>query len=166
MSFPNTFPTKAPCFGSRPGRNLGATILLALLVSCGQEDGSEDQRAPDFWEGNQTDFESGFSFQSKGNESVLHYEKTGQPYSGSIERNASSVSTRQTFSSGKLNGLSTKRSKDGSRVEATYRNGLLHGKMIFYSADGAIRSVMNYEEGRLVVDPEGSEGGEANVSSF
>ena len=116
MSFPNTFLTKAPCFGSRPGRNLGATILVALLVSCGQEDRSEDQIAPDFWEGNQTDFESGFSFQTKGNESVLHYENTGQPYSGSIERNASSVLTRQTFSSGKLNGLSTKHSKDGSRV--------------------------------------------------
>ena len=160
MNFPNTFPTnKMSCFGSRQGRNLGAIILLALVVSCGQEDSLEDQSAPDFWKGNQTDFESGFSLQSKGNASVLHYEKTGQPYSGSIERNASEVSTRQTFSSGRLNGLSTKRSKDGSRVEATYRNGLLHGKMIFYSADGTIRSVMNYEDGRLVVDPQVSEGG-------
>jgi hypothetical protein len=166
MSFPNTSLTKVLCFESNPGGNVWAIIVLALVFSCGQEDSLKHQSSPDFWEGNQTDFESGFSFQSKGNESVLHYVKTGQPYSGSIERNDSVVSTRQTFSSGKLNGLSTKLSNDGSRVEATYRNGLLHGKMIFYSADGTIRSVMNYEAGRLVSDPEGSEGGEANASSF
>ena len=134
-------------------------FYFAHVVSCGFDDRPEDTSAPDFWEGNQTDFESGFSFRSKGNESILHYEKTGQPYSGSVERNASEVSTRQTFSSGRLNGLSTKFSNDGSRVEANYRNGLLHGEMIFYSADGTIRSVMNYNEGRLVVDSKGSEDG-------
>ena len=141
-------------------------MLLLLVVSCEPEDIRDLEDAPGFWEGNQTDFESGFSFQSNGNESVLHYEKSGQPYSGSIERNSSGVSTHQTFSSGRLNGLSSKRSKDGSRVEATYRDGLLHGKMTFYSADGSIRSVMNYEEGRLVVDPSDAGSGEANASSF
>ena len=166
MSFPITFEIKMSRSGLGLGINLGAILFLAHVVSCGFDDRPEDTSAPGFWEGNQTDFESGFSFRSKGNESILHYEKTGQPYSGSIERNASSVSTRQTFSSGKLNGLSTKFSKDGSRVEANYRNGLLHGEMIFYSADGTIRSVMNYEEGRLVVDSKSAEGGDANASSF
>ena len=166
MNFPNTCRAKMSCFGSRSGGILGSVIFLVLVVSCGSEDSREDQNAPDFWGGNQTDFESGFSFQSKGNESVLHYEKSGQPYSGSVERNSSGVSTRQTFSSGRLNGISSKRSKNGSRVEATYRDGLLHGKMTFYSAGGSIRSVMNYEEGRLVVDPGDAGSAEANASSF
>jgi hypothetical protein len=166
MNFPITCPAKVFYSRSKPGRNLGATMLLLLVVSCEPEDIREFGDAPDFWEGNQTDFESGFSFQSKGNESVLHYRNSGRPYSGSIERNSSGVSTQQNFSSGKLNGLSSKRSQDGSWVEATYRDGLLQGEMTFYSADGAIRSVMKFEEGRLIPDSGDVGVGEANASSF
>jgi antitoxin component YwqK of YwqJK toxin-antitoxin module len=51
-------------------------------------------------------------------------------------------------------------------VEANYRGGLLHGEMTFYSADGSIRSVMNFEDGRLIAAPIEEGRGEANASSF
>lgn len=166
MSFPITLQSKVPPFESRPIRGLWATIILTLFTSCGSDDLPKSERIPVLWEGNQTDFDRGFSFRSEGNESVLHYDNSGLPYSGAIERNSSEVSTRQAFTSGKLNGLSSKRSADGSRVDANYRGGLLHGEMTFYSADGTIRSVMNFEEGRLVAAPVGEGRGEANASSF
>ena len=107
---------------------------------------------PIFWEGNESDFERGFFFRkSDGNDSVLHFENSDAPYSGVIERNSSGVLTRQTFSDGKLAGKSfPKGRRDGSWVEADYLNGKPHGDMIFYSADGTVRSVIKFENGRLV----------------
>ncbi|MBN37572.1 MAG: hypothetical protein CMI29_03825 [Opitutae bacterium] len=166
MSFPISYQAEVFSFVSRKGRRFGAIALLLFLISCGSEEIPEFKSAPDLWEGNQSGFELGFSFRSIGNESVLHYEDSGRPFSGAIERNSSDVLTRQTFSSGKLNGLSSKRSKDGSWVEATYRDGLLHGAMTFYSADGSIRSVINFKEGRLFENARNSLSGEANASSF
>jgi len=166
MNFLITLPTKVTRSKPSLTRGLWFTIIFMLFASCGSDDLPEYEPIPVFWEGNQTDFDRGFSFRSKGNESVLHYGNSGLPYSGAIERNSSGISTRQAFASGKLNGLSSKRSADGSRVEANYRGGLLHGEMTFYSADGSIRSVMNFEDGRLIAAPIEEGRGEANASSF
>ena len=45
--------------------------------------------------------------------------------------------------------LSIKKSKDGSWVEANYKDGKLHGEMIFYGRNGKKRSVLTYENGQL-----------------
>ena len=131
---------------------LGGSLLSLLLSSCGFDDGSHGKdEFPDFWEGNESDFERGFFFRkSDENGSVLHFESSDAPYSGVIERNSSGILTRQTFSDGKLTGKSSKRSKDGSWVEADYLDGKPHGEMIFYSADGTVRSVINFENGRAL----------------
>ena len=131
---------------------LGGSLLGLLLSSCGFDDGSHGKEEfPDFWEGNESGFERGFFFRkSDENGSVLHFERSDAPYSGVIERNSSGILTRQTFSDGKLTGKSSKRSKDGSWVEADYLNGKPHGEMIFYSADGTVRSVINFENGRAL----------------
>ena len=137
---------------SKQALRLGASLLGLLLCSCEFDDGSHGKEEfPDFWEGNESDFERGFFFRkSDGNDSVLHFENSDAPYSGVIERNSSGILTRQTFSDGKLTGKSSKRSKDGSWVEADYLSGKPHGDMIFYSADGTVRSVIKFENGRLV----------------
>ena len=80
---------------------------------------------------------------------VLVESGSRSPYSGVLELNASGQVTSKTYQDGILNGASVKRSKDGSWVEANYREGKLHGKMTFYDANGKIRTVMNYENGKL-----------------
>ena len=54
------------------------------------------------------------------------------------------------YEDGLLDGLSVRKSADGSWVEANYKSGKLHGKMTFYDGNGKVRSVMNYENGNLV----------------
>ena len=130
---------------------LGGSFLL-LLCSCDFDDDSHGEvESPRFWEGNDSDFDRGFSFRkSEGKDSVLYLEDSDEPFNGLIERNSSGVLTRQSFSEGKLTGKSSKRSADGSWVEATYLEGKPHGDMIFYSADGTVRSVITFDNGRLV----------------
>ena len=130
---------------------LGGSFLL-LLCSCDFDDDSHGEvEFPRFWEGNDSDFDRGFSFRkSEGKDSVLYLEDSDEPFNGLIERNSSGVLTRQTFSEGKLTGKSSKRSQDGSWVEANYLKGKPHGDMIFYSADGTVRSVITFDNGRLV----------------
>ena len=129
---------------------LGGSFIL--LCSCDFDDSSRrEEEFPRFWEGNDSAFERGFSFRkSEENDSVLYLENSDEPFNGLIERNSSGILTRQSFSEGKLTGKSSKRSKDGSWVEANYLNGKPHGDMIFYSADGTVRSVITFEDGRLV----------------
>jgi hypothetical protein len=143
-------------FFSKQVFRLGGSLLGFFLCSCEFDDGSHGKEEfPDFWEGNESDFDRGFSFRkSDGNDSVLHFENSNSPFNGVIERNSSGILTRQTFSDGRLAGKSFKKSKDGSWVEVDYLNGKPHGDMIFYSADGTVRSVIKFENGRLVPNRE------------
>ena len=139
---------------------LGGSFLL-LLCSCDFDDDPHgEEELPRFWEGNDSAFERGFSFRkSEANDSVLYLEDSDVPFNGLIERNSSGFLTRQSFSEGKLTGKSSKRSVDGSWVEANYLKGKPHGDMIFYSADGTVRSVITFDNGRLVPNP-----GDGNLS--
>jgi antitoxin component YwqK of YwqJK toxin-antitoxin module len=49
-----------------------------------------------------------------------------------------------------LKGLIIKESADGSRIEANYKDGKLHGKMTFFGNDGREKSVLIYENGKLI----------------
>ena len=49
-----------------------------------------------------------------------------------------------------LNGKSIKTSKDGSWVEANYKDGKLNGDLIFFSKEGKKRSVLKYKNGVLI----------------
>ena len=151
MSSRNIFPVKA--FFSRTIFVIGVTSLFFLNFSCDSEVVQPLRTAPELWEGNESSLIKGFMSHSEANDSVLVFKESGLPYSGAIERNSSVVSTRQSFVGGPLTGTSTKRSKDGSWVDASYKDGRLHGKMIFYSPSGKIRSVMYFEEGELVAQP-------------
>ena len=133
---------------------LGGSLLAFFQCSCEFNDDSRGEAdPPEFWSGNESDFERGFRFRkSDGNDSVLHFENYDAPFDGVIERNSSGILTRQTFSLGKLSGKSLKKSKDGSWVEANYLNGKPHGDMIFYSADGTVRSVIKFDDGRVVTN--------------
>ncbi len=130
-----------------------AGLVFCLLFACGVEDPQNEHEAFDHWEGNQSGFEEGFVFRKDGNQSVLRVKGAAVPFSGTVERNSTSGITTQQFSGGKLEGKSIKKSPDGSWVEAHYRNGKLHGKMTFHSPDGRVRSVLRYEDGRLLTGP-------------
>ena len=84
-----------------------------------------------------------------GNETILIHRESMLPFAGKVERNGTKLNTTQTFENGKLNGVSIKKSKDGSWVEANYQVGKLHGDMIFYSKEGKKRTVLTYENGVL-----------------
>ena len=131
-------------------------LIFFLLWSCGndQENLGED------WNGSQDMFEDSFELkdQKKGLSRPLLIETaSGKPFSGNINRNEDGLSTQQSFTGGLLNGKSIKTSVDGSWVEANYLNGQLDGEMTFYDADGKIRSVMVFSEGKLVTPPSDQE---------
>ena len=66
-----------------------------------------------------------------------------------LETNDSSLMRKQNYESGKLNGESSLTSINGSRVDANFKNGKLHGKMILRDSEGNIRSVITYDEGNI-----------------
>ena len=126
-------------------------ILLSLLLfSCGEDIIPEPQEIPTEWIGQDGDFPKDFDLQTDGNETILIHRESTLPFAGKVERNGTKLNTTQTFENGKLNGISIKKSKDGSWVEANYRDGKLHGYMTFYSKEGKKRTVLTYENGVLV----------------
>jgi len=120
-----------------------------LLISCGEESIEKLEEIPKDWKGEEVDFKKNFTIKSEGNSSIVVSSETDLPLEGKVERNSSVFSTSQNFSSGKLNGVSVKKSKDGSSVKAHYRDGILHGEMIFYSKNGKVRTILNYDNGVL-----------------
>jgi len=127
---------------------VGINIFL-LVVSCSEETIPEYPHIPTEWIGQDGDFQNDFSLQSDGNETILIYKGSNLPFAGKMERNGTKLNTTQTFENGKLNGVSIKKSKDGSWVQAQYKNGKLDGDMIFYSKDGKKRTLLNYANGVL-----------------
>jgi hypothetical protein len=125
-------------------------ILVSLLLfSCGEDIIPEPQEIPTEWIGQDGDFPKDFDLQMHGNETILIHRESMLPFAGKVERNGTNLNTTQTFENGKLNGVSIKKSKDGSWVEANYQDGKLHGDMIFYSKEGKKRTVLTYENGVL-----------------
>jgi antitoxin component YwqK of YwqJK toxin-antitoxin module len=118
-----------------------------MVSSCGEDTTEEKQEIPNEWKGDEMEFKKSFSLRSEGNSSILISAGSALPFDGKIERNNTISSTSQNFSSGKLNGVSIKKSKDGSWVKAHYKNGTLNGEMIFYSKTGQVRTILNYENG-------------------
>ena len=126
-------------------------IYMAFTISCGFE-AEESNDSPKFWIGSESGFEENFDYYKEVDNSskpILVESETGNRYSGTLELNGSGKVTTKTYQDGILDGISVKRSKDGSWVEAHYMNGQLHGNMTFFDANGKIRTVMNYEKGKL-----------------
>ena len=126
-------------------------IYMAFTICCGFE-AEESNDSPKFWKGSESGFEENFDYYKEVDNSskpILVESETGNRYSGTLELNGSGKVTTKTYQDGILDGISVKRSKDGSWVEAHYMNGQLHGNMTFFDANGKIRTVMNYEKGKL-----------------
>ena len=108
------------------------------------------------WKGEYESFENSFEtkreLESIDGSPVLYFIGNNQPFSGSVERNSSHRVSVDEYNAGLLEGKSIRKSTDGSWVEAHYKGGKLHGKMIFYDRDGQIRSIMNYDKGEILTE--------------
>ena len=122
-------------------------MCFFLFFSCGLED-KENSRNE--WIGKETEFKQKFISIKEGNETLILNKSDSKPFDGKIERTNSHLTTTQNFEKGKLNGLSIKRSKDGSWVEANYIDGKLDGNLTFFSKKGVKRMVLKYKNGSLV----------------
>ena len=106
------------------------------------------------WNGTGDDFERTFQMQeslSEESENRLVVKSTDLPYSGLIRRLDAEQTTEQTYEDGLLSGKSVRKSVDGARVEANYVDGKLHGKMMIYDANGKVRSTIEYADGKLIL---------------
>jgi len=123
--------------------------LLSLSFSCSEN--SEEEKID--WKGDYDSFENSFEtkqeLESSGESPVLYLRGNSEPFSGTVEKNSTERLSVDEYNAGILEGKSIRKSVDGSWVEANYREGKLHGKMIFYDKNGDIRSVMNYENGAI-----------------
>ena len=132
--------------------SIACFVYMAFTISCGFE-AEESKESPKVWKGSESGFRENFAYDKEVDDSttkpILIESKSGNPYSGTLELNDSGKVTTKTYQDGVLGGISVKRSKDGSWVEAHYMNGELHGKMTFFDANGKIRTVMSYENGKL-----------------
>ena len=130
---------------------IACCIYTAFTISCGFE-AEESNDSHKVWKGSESGFEENFDYDKEVDDStkpILLESESGNPYSGTLELNGSGKVTTKSYQDGILDGISVKRSRDGSWVEAHYVNGQLHGKMTFFDANGKIRTVMNYEKGKL-----------------
>ncbi len=126
------------------------SLCVFIFVSCGSDREEETKEMPTEWIGQEIDFKNDFTTKREGNETLILHRETKRPFAGKVERNGTRSITTQIFENGKLNGKSIKKSKDGSWVEAHYRDGKLHGDMIFFGKDGRRRSILRYENGQLI----------------
>jgi antitoxin component YwqK of YwqJK toxin-antitoxin module len=124
-------------------------ICVALMVSCGEDITEPPKEIPTEWKGQEEDFRKEFVVEPDEKLPILLHRESAVPFAGKLERNGTKLKTIQTFEDGRLNGVSIKKSKDGSWVEANYKNGQLHGEMIFFGKNGVKRSVLRYENGKL-----------------
>ena len=128
-------------------KNLRFIIILLLyffLLNC-----SEDQSGSE-WKGSSNEFNQQFQKNIEPESTTILFDsKTKEKFEGVLETNDSNLMSKQTYESGKLNGESSLTSINGSRVEANFKNGKLHGKMILRDSEGNIRSVITYDEGNV-----------------
>ncbi|MDG1138902.1 MAG: hypothetical protein P8N49_05220 [Opitutales bacterium] len=123
-----------------------------FLLHCGTEESSENQDlSPATWQGSDEEFESQFELETeKDYSTILINSNTKNRFEGILETRDLNASKIKKYKNGKLNGLSVLKSKDGSRVEANYSDGILHGEMILYDDQNKIRSIIHYRNGVVV----------------
>ena len=126
------------------------SLICSLFFSC-ENSKSADGRF-DVLSINEDDFENNFQSVQTGlhNQPVLVSIKTQSKFNGILERNSTSLRSRQSYKNGLLDGKSSKISNDGSSVEAIFKEGKLHGEMQLFDKNGNLRSVISYHEGQLV----------------
>ena len=126
--------------------------FLFFLVHCGIEEGRDNQDPyPATWEGSDEEFEDQFELETEEDYStILINSVTKNRFEGILETHEFNASKIKKYKNGKLNGLSVLKSKDGSRGEAHYKEGILHGEMILYDDRNKIRSVIHYQDGEVV----------------
>lgn len=128
-------------------------FLLTLSVLLGGCEPGMDETLTD-WNGTGDDFQRTFQMKeslSEKSENRLVVKSTDLPYSGLIRRVDAEQTTEQNYKGGLLSGKSVKKSVDGAQVEANYVDGKLHGKMVIYDANGKVRSTIEYGNGKLIV---------------
>jgi len=132
---------------------LSICSYAVFLVNCeNQNEGSGLTDNPSAWVGTESEFADQFELETDVNNSItLINAKTKKKFEGLLVTEDLNASREKRYLDGKLNGLSIFSSKDGSRVEAHYQNGILHGEMIMYDKNNRIRSRINYNKG--VVTP-------------
>lgn len=127
------------------------SAICFVWISCSESQLGEEDNS---WKGDFSTFEDSFEQKqdlgSSDESPILYLKGEDKPFSGSVEKNSSTRLTIDKYADGLLNGISIRKSSDGSWVEANYKAGKLHGKMTFYDKNGNIRSVMNYENGSLI----------------
>ena len=127
------------------------SALCFVWLSCSESQLEEEDTE---WKGDFVTFEDSFEQKqdlgSSDESPILYLKGNDNPFSGSVEKNSTTRLTIDKYEAGLLNGLSIRKSSDGSWVEANYKAGKLHGEMIFYGKNGNVRSVMNYENGKLI----------------
>tara|TARA_A100001388_G_C28706669_1_gene469000 strand:+ start:611 stop:1027 length:417 start_codon:yes stop_codon:yes gene_type:complete len=128
-------------------------LIITLSISFFLLNCSEDQtdtKSETGWKGSSIEFNQQFQKNIEPDSTtILLDSKTKEKFEGLLETNNSSLISKQTYESGKLNGESSLTSINGSRVDANFKNGKLHGKMILRDSKGNIRSVINYNEGNI-----------------
>ena len=132
-------------------KNLRFIIVLLLyffLVNCSED--QTDAQSGSGWKGSTNEFNRQFKKNIESDSTTILFDsKTKEKFEGLLETNDSNFMSKQTYESGKLNGESSLTSMNGSRVDANFKNGKLHGKMILRDSDGKIRSVITYDEGNI-----------------
>ena len=127
-------------------------MLTVFLLNCENENAGTiaGDNSPS-WVGTNREFEDQFQIETDAlNSTTLINSHTKSRFEGLLVTEDLNTSKQKRYKDGKLNGLSVFSSKDGSRVEAHYQNGVLHGKMIMYDNENKVRSVINYENGAVV----------------
>ena len=130
---------------------LFAVGFCFFWLSC-SENPSVDEEIE--WKGDFHTFEHEFEqkqdMETTDDSSVLYLKGESSPFSGLVERNSTERLSVDNYEDGLLDGLSVRKSADGSWVEANYKSGKLHGRMTFYDGNGKVRSEMIYENVNLV----------------
>ena len=123
-------------------------LLNFFLLNCSED--QTDAQSGSGWKGSSNEFNEQFLKNIESDSTtILLDSKTKEKFEGLLETNDSSLMSKQNYESGKLNGESSLTSINGSRVDANFKNGKLHGKMILRDSEGNIRSVITYDEGKI-----------------
>ena len=129
-------------------RFIKAVLLYFFLVNCSED--QTDAQSGSGWKGSTNEFNRQFQKNIESDSTTILFDsKTKEKFEGLLETNDSNFMSKQTYESGKLNGESSLTLMNGSRVDANFKNGKLHGKMILRDSEGKIRSVITYDEGNI-----------------
>ncbi len=125
-------------------------FLLSFLCKGCDRGNDEDAIQKETWQGTQEEFD--LQFEQSVNPDLtttLLNNQTKKEFDGVVERNDSNGLKVQSYKKGKLDGLSTYESTQGSKVEAQFKDGRLNGEMILRDSKGRVRSVITYEDGQV-----------------